>query len=346
MAGYRTPRGMQSVFARLPVHLGTPLRVGCSAWPTWGISWDGPGEFRRLLDRSERAYRDEWDGTTEPRHEEIAEAAKRAGLSDANRRLNEELAQVVLPLVAGLKGSCVRILDLGSGTGATTLGIWRGLAKGDQDRTKWTLLDPASQASRSAEETLLEEGLPRSQFQATCSRDLDAFPWWSRRFDIVVAVASIHHHSDLRPVFRGLARCLKPGGRLVIADWFNGLSLHPSRVLSLLKSLAWPTKSGDLRAFRELFPASAKGPPTAACAEDRRADGQIGDFWRAYARLRRPGPDSSCVLEGHRRVRNYVADLQNASFRVPRHLPDGEKANPFFLLPGSSLLGVIIAVAS
>jgi SAM-dependent methyltransferase len=49
-------------------------------------------------------------------------------------------------------------------------------------------------------------------------RDLLPLPWADASVDAAVSIAGIHHLDDKIPLFAELARVVKPGGRLVLAD--------------------------------------------------------------------------------------------------------------------------------
>jgi SAM-dependent methyltransferase len=329
-------------FRSLPLQLGSPLRVAHFAWAHWGIKWANQSEFKRFVKQSEEEYAKEWTRTTGASHQDIALASKAAGLHDANQRLNRKVAEIVRVLINRVEGGKVQVLDLGAGAGATTLAILDAIGQRDRDRVHWVLLDPAEKALGQAYKALIKAGVPGNRVEVVVGSDLICLPKWPRRFDVVVSAAAIHHHAYLQPLFSFIAKSLKPGGHLVVGDWFNGLSLDPSKVLWLLWGLDWPEKEVDLGVFERLI-GGREANWLKVRPEDRRADEQIAAFWRNYAQIRHPGASSFIVLEGHRRPRHYVADLRRAGMMVPSRLPGRLGRNPTFLTPDSSLLGVLWA---
>jgi len=328
-------------FRGAPLRLGTPLRTPTCAWRTWGIEFKDRRDFKRLVESSEEAYSREWKSAHNARHEDISRTAQAAGLGSANQRLNERVAAVIGRLARRFDRS-IRILDLGAGTGATTLSIWKRLPSSDRVRTDWTLVDPGLHSHVAALAACRTVGIPSESVAHYTGRDLDVLPDFRDSFDIVVSVAAIHHHAWLEPVFRGIADALKPGGFVVIGDWHNRLSTHPALVLSLLEQLDWSHKEEDLRRFRQTHPIALRRPRKTVRQESERADQQIIRFWVKHARSRRK-PAAALVLEGHRPVEHYMRGLQQVHLRVPRHLRELHGANPCFLLPRSRLLSVLVA---
>lgn len=51
--------------------------------------------------------------------------------------------------------------------------------------------------------------------------DVESADFGAGRFDTVIAKSSLHHLSRLEEIFEAIARCLKPGGRLVTIDFFG-----------------------------------------------------------------------------------------------------------------------------
>jgi ubiquinone/menaquinone biosynthesis C-methylase UbiE len=104
------------------------------------------------------------------------------------------------------------VLDLACGTG--TLAIE---AKRLRPTARVTGLDAdpvmLSRAKRKAKEAGLE-----IEFEPGLSGEL---PWDGARFDVVLSTLFFHHLSDeaKRDTAEEIRRVLKPGGRLVVADW-------------------------------------------------------------------------------------------------------------------------------
>jgi SAM-dependent methyltransferase len=327
----------------MPVRLGSPLRTPHYAWPRWGISFQRQIEREALIAASEQCYRSEWDQTTQTGHEEIAAAAKEAGLGDANARLNAAIGAAVAALAKPAGKTGLRILDLGAGAGATSLAVLEALRRAPRP-IDLTLVDPAMKALDNAACALAGFRLVQQlEFKAVPETDRQFLSHAApASFDLIVSVAAIHHHADILPILAGCFRCLRPGGILVLGDWHNSMWEHPRRVLDLLERMVWPSKADAVRRFCNTFPMASRKAPALKKTADRKANDQIIAFWLAYGRLHRSGTVPFLILEGHRPATRYLQDLRLAGFTVPTCIRSWP--NPRFLLPRSSLLAVIVTV--
>ena len=327
----------------MPIRLGSPLRTPHYAWPNWGISFQGQAERETLIEASEQCYRSEWDQTSQTGHEEIAAAAKEAGLGDANARLNAAIGEVVAALAKPAGKTGLRILDLGAGAGATSLAVLEALRRAPCP-VDLTLVDPAMKALDSAARALAGfRWVQPLEFKTVPETDRHFLSLAaSARFDLIVSGAAIHHHADIRPILAGCFQCLRPGGLLVLGDWHNSMWEHPGRVLDLLERMEWPEKTDALRRFREAYPKADEPWATPANPRDLKTNQQIIGFWLAYGSIHLPGTEPFLILEGHRPAAKYFEDLRAVGFTVSSTRDSG-RPNPWFLLPDSSLLAVTVA---
>ncbi len=325
-----------------PIGLGSPLRVPSHAWRNWGISWETEAEYARLITLGEEEYRKEWKTTTEHSHHDIARAANLAGLGDANSRLNAACAGLVAKEVQAQKRE-LRILDVGAGTGNTSLAVFA--ATSHLHHPQVTLLDYAKSALDQASESLTASGLvPNRDFSVCLGQDMQAETLFGKDcFDIVIAVAALHHHSDILVGLGPIAAALKPGGLVIVGDWHNTMWENPARVHALLRQLGdWPQKNQDIEQFgATLHPDQCLLQENDSVME--RANGYITEFWKAYALSRTVSAPRLLVLEGHRSPAAYRAALSACSISVdPRMLRLDLPTNPFLLTPESSVLGITV----
>jgi SAM-dependent methyltransferase len=326
-----------------PLNFGSLLRTPTFSWKSWGIQWGSDEEFARLVALSEAAYRSEWESTIGVDHTSIQMASEAAGLGGANQTLNTLLGQVVSELLPRIPANPIRVLDIGAGTGQTSLAIWTGVAESDHGRFHWTLLDPAARALEEARGNLRTAGFDMSKVELICEEDQRHLVATIERYDLIVSTAALHHHAFLEPVFQRLADALRPGGFVVMADWHNRLSTHPRYLLSLLLEMDWPEKAESIARFREKYSSQLAEKVSSDRPDLRKADEQIRAFWREYTRLKGQSPSQFIILEGHRPVAYYLSLLEAAGLSVPAASPRTAMANPRFAFPDSSLLAVTFA---
>lgn len=103
-----------------------------------------------------------------------------------------------------------RVLDVGTGTGALALAVASSTSAG-----RIVAIDPTramlEQARRNAVRADLTECI------VFCCGSAEAFPFRDRSFDVVLTSMAMHH-TDVRRTLAEMARVLRPGGRLAIAD--------------------------------------------------------------------------------------------------------------------------------
>lgn len=124
-------------------------------------------------------------------------------LTNTNRML-ADLAQVV-------RGT--RVLDAGCGLGGSA--IWLATTRGARVIGITPVEQHVGQARRLAAERACDD---RVSFECRDYRQT-GFPDGS--FDVVWALESLCHAEDKAPFYREAARLLRPGGRLVIADYMR-----------------------------------------------------------------------------------------------------------------------------
>ena len=327
---------------RLPIKLGSPLKVPHYAWSDWGIIYHNENEFEELVRMSENGYEQEWMSTCEEGHKDISLASERAGLGDANEKLNEQNAQIVSKLVKYFNND-VKILDLGAGVGATTVKIFEKLEDNKKERAFFLLIDPASKASQEAEAKLNKIGLKIGKnFDIKIATDLDIPRVIKEQQDIVTSVAAIHHHAYLTRPFENIYNIIEEKGFFITADWHNSMWEHPCRVYELLTELDWVSKESDLCNFKRIYPRAVRN-----CSklkkEDMIANEMIKNFWKEYCSVRKYGKSNFMILEGHRPAEKYIDEMKKVGFKTGTDLIKKLILhNPYQILPNSSLLCLTI----
>lgn len=163
-------------------------------------------EIAEHYDRAHALYLELWG---EHLHHGLFDDEERAGAEPlappvAQERLVEALA-APLGLARG-----ERVLDLGCGVGGSSRFLHR--------RAGAEVVGITVSAVQTAEATRRRE--PGESFAVA---DIESLPFASASFDVAWAVESLSHVENRAHAMREIARVLKPGGRVAIADWFRGV---------------------------------------------------------------------------------------------------------------------------
>ena len=120
----------------------------------------------------------------------------------------------------------LKILDVGCGIGGTSRYLERSI--GDKATVTGITLSP-NQVER-ATSLAKDRGINNVNFQVMDALNMD-FP--DNSFDVVWACESGEHMPDKKRYVDEMARVLKPGGRIVIATWYD--TLCSSEVMKIFK---------------------------------------------------------------------------------------------------------------
>lgn len=351
----------------LPVKLGDTRRTPSYSWNAWKLPYT-----LDTVREGDEAYKVEWERGSQTQIIYVAEAAKLAGLGDANQQLREAVGKIFKHLA---KKKNDKIIYLEPGAGASTLVLFEELEKDgfDLERIEAFLLEPSKERIESLAENLHKKfGLKRGRnFIAEAARDYDAPRYVKdKKLDFVVYVATIHHHPDRKIALRLMYDLMKSDGTILIGDWFNSMWEHPARVYNLLQSIDWETKKEDLETFSKLFPNCSEKLEL----EDEkiiRSNEQISRFWRSWAKVRENAiksgefseNDEIYMLEAHTPVYRLVRDLKESGFDTQTEeikevlscrieINYGKEGietrkifdeNPFSLYPDSELLSIVLS---
>ncbi len=164
----------------------------------------------------------------------------------------EEMLQRVID-AAGVTQEA-RVLDVGTGTGALAVRVAQHLGPGHL-----VAIDPTEAMLRRARENVHATGMAdRVELQQASAEGL---PFPDASFDVVVSSIALHH-TTVRRSLPEIARVLKPGGRLAIADmslpgrWRGCLRLLLPPITGLYYLLVkWsiPMARAEMAALRQVF---------------------------------------------------------------------------------------------
>ena len=147
--------------------------------------------------------------------------------------------ELILEFAGDVKGR--RVLDVGCGDGALALAL-------HERGARVTGIDASPAMIEAARGNAQRRGADIA-FEVANARQL---PFLAERFDLVAAVTILCFVADAAPVFREMARVLRPGGRLVIGElgkWNSWAAIRRIRAWlgsPLLRSARFRT-AGELR---------------------------------------------------------------------------------------------------
>lgn len=315
-----------------PITSGSIYRVPNTAYIAWRLK-----SYNESL--VVRAYQAEWDvpeGDKLPSL--VSKASERAFESDYASLIRQATAEAVAEIMSlkltkrEIKGR-MRFVEIGAGTGASTLVIHSLLPDQIKDDVTFILIDPSRNSLEVAEKEMRKNNVKSEIVVGSDNEVLPTLETGSA--DLVVGVASIHHHSKIP--FDLYASILKEGGSAVFGDWHQRMWTHPSYVYGMLEQLDFSDKEKKLAGFLKAFPQAApEFRILPSKKEDRTAMRQIVNFWRAMADIsQQQGLDGTPLwfLEGHRDVREYIKEMNQVGLNT---------RYPHQVLPDSSLLQVTV----
>jgi len=145
---------------------------------------------------------------------------------------------LILELAGDVTGRA--LLDLGCGDGALAVAFWERSAH-------VTGVDASAAMIQAATERANKAGAEIALHVATA----ECLPFPPKQFDVVTAITVLCFVEEAAPVFREIARVLRPGGRLVIGELGKWSSWAAGRRLrAWLGSRLW--RQGRFRTAKEL----------------------------------------------------------------------------------------------
>ena len=259
------------VTEKLNMGAGSIFRIACQYLPAWGIGVTD--ENRRWIERrSIKSYCEEWRRGGDDYHKAINIAIRKANLQYAHDEINGMLAEIAVNMVRAMfelrkfsPDDPCRVLDIGAGSGGTTVAILDRMSEDKQTREmaracRFTLIEPSPDqlfSDRndmiSAEQKLGRHpiGLDNENYSLLCTDLVSHLPEMApASYDMVVSNAAFHHFSFLTHM-QSLYEKLRENGVMVVGDWHNTVFSHPAYVLPILREL----KAGedDINRFRNIF---------------------------------------------------------------------------------------------
>ncbi|MEM7815546.1 MAG: hypothetical protein QXN71_00315 [Candidatus Aenigmatarchaeota archaeon] len=334
--------------SRMPVYLGSALRVPDYAFPEWGID----GDENWLREESDSQYEIEFKGGSTKQMNYVIEALREAGLENYSQMLRDANADLVSKIV---KKSNERVNYMELGAGVSTITVYNKLSddKIDLERLFSILIEPSKERIESAASELEKKGLKREKnFRIYEARDIDIPKFVEPNSqDIASYVAVLHHHAYIDTPLKLVYNALKDKGFIIVADWHNSMWEHPNRVYEFLRDeFEWSTKEEDLKIFVEVYPKAVKKAPELSKI-DAEANKQIKSFWKGWARVRErqkncgifKPEDDIWMLEAHRPVekQNEIIEKVGYILNSPEVI-ELQNPNPRRIIPDAGILYVTV----
>lgn len=174
-----------------------------SRYPSSGFSQQ---EVARYYDVNTLFYRLLWHGKSLGIHHGFYDEGIQTH-DQAILRVNEVLADI------GNICSVDRVLDAGCGVGGSTIWLAKNIG------CEVVGLTISDKQIKKANQNKRREGV--SDLVHFLKRDFSQTEFEAESFDVVWAIESICHAQDKQVVIKEMHRVLKPGGRIVISDWFK-----------------------------------------------------------------------------------------------------------------------------
>ena len=303
-----------------PIVCAPPERLWKGYGPDWGLQMDDPA----LDELADALYVVEWEGGGDNQHIYVGESAVEAGLGNYSKMLRNWGARVAGHLI-GRMDRRASILEVGAGAGDSIIPVYKVV--GDPKRIYATLYEPSETKRGVMEAKLNARGLRIGKdfdiVKAGSARDIDVadgLPAESQ--DMVLQIATVHHHRGRERSFRCANAVTRMGGHYISGDWHSHLWMHPAMVYQFLfKTMEWPRKAEGMEAFRKAYPNASGAPPVLGHYSLNEVT-TFSRYWQAWnARRQREiakgtfdPKDDFFAVEGHCPTDVYVKEFADAGF--------------------------------
>jgi len=249
--------------AGLSIPPGSIFRVAYQYMRNYGIEITDENR-RRIEALSLESYHNEWDDSDSTNNKAIERAIGNACISIGNIGLNGAVADMAVGILVSMKESAAggsrqfNILDIGAGTGDTTLALMDEMAETKEGRElaeacRFILLEPSKKRLEEAQVNLhdnsklnCKDGVFKGKVLDRCTAvkksleetlaGTDRGGSAMEKIDMVISSAALHHMSFPTYLSR-LRERLAEDGVMVIGDWHNNLFTIPLNIINLLREL-------------------------------------------------------------------------------------------------------------
>ncbi len=339
---------------------GTLFRIASQYLGNWGVEVNHHNQ-EWIEQVAEQDYQHEWRGGTKGTNDAIEVATKRSGLIHGNSDLNLVLGKMAvdaLVTMAKRHRNDLIVADVGAGAGDTTVAvldnlIGSGLA-GCSGRLHFYLMEPSIKRLAVAEERLEMHTVQTNR--TLVAGTLQAHdPFLSDDvFDVIITNAVLHHMTTDKHL-HGLLRLLRPGGLLIVGDWYTSIWSHPALFIDIMSSLRPNTPENRERRmqFQMTFGVN-EGDRRKVEAQMLPSEVEANIHMRKYIvaladEARRLDLRSKPkILEGHEALRDRLAKMKAAGFEVDpemlRRHKEFARISPVARLYRGSDIASVIAV--